>query len=158
MAWQWANGPIPEGAQLCHSCDNRACVRPDHLFLGSQADNIADMHIKGRYARGDRHGRRKLTSESVAEMRRLYATGHFTVEGLGLLFGVAGSTVSLNVRGLKWQEAGGPTAGVYAHWSKHNARQRGSNGQFRADRRRTCGCGHRYGVHSPNGCVSGLGR
>ena len=48
VSWQLSRGPIPQGAKVLHSCDNPQCVRPDHLFLGSQADNIRDMTAKGR--------------------------------------------------------------------------------------------------------------
>lgn len=48
FAWELERGPIPPGACVCHSCDNPACVRVSHLFLGSQVDNIADMTRKGR--------------------------------------------------------------------------------------------------------------
>ena len=47
-AWFVANGPIPEGMLICHRCDVRACISPDHLFLGTHADNTADMMAKGR--------------------------------------------------------------------------------------------------------------
>ena len=50
VAWERANGPIPDGLLICHHCDNRRCVRPDHLFLGTTSDNAQDMLAKGRGA------------------------------------------------------------------------------------------------------------
>ncbi len=48
LAWTLASGPIPEGMLVCHTCDTRNCVRPDHLFLGTAKDNTRDMMQKGR--------------------------------------------------------------------------------------------------------------
>lgn len=56
FSWELANGPIPDGLWVLHHCDNPPCVRPDHLFLGTQSANVADMHSKGR---GDSWGWRK---------------------------------------------------------------------------------------------------
>src|SRR5687767_10390557 len=71
VSWEIHYGPIPEGMLVCHHCDNRICVRPDHLFLGTDADNMQDMWRKGRgysppkggpQSRGS--GYRKLTWEA----------------------------------------------------------------------------------------------
>lgn len=58
-AYQAEVGPIPDGLFVCHRCDNRLCVRPDHLFLGTLQDNHADMVAKGRIAKGDQNGMRR---------------------------------------------------------------------------------------------------
>lgn len=74
VAWQLVNGTIPkgEGAHgtcVLHHCDNRACVRPDHLFLGSNADNMRDMVEKGRQLKGKANPNAKLTRKQVYAIR-----------------------------------------------------------------------------------------
>ena len=65
-------GPIPDGIFVLHRCDNPPCVRPDHLFLGTQADNLIDAVAKGRQSRGETHAAtlrgkgRRLTREQVS--------------------------------------------------------------------------------------------
>lgn len=68
-SWRDTYGPIPQGLLVCHHCDNRLCVRPDHLFLGTNSDNIADMVSKKRQVRGERAGPSKLTERDVLAIR-----------------------------------------------------------------------------------------
>lgn len=64
LAWTLTNGEIPDGLWVLHRCDNRGCVRPDHLFLGTRADNIADMVAKGRAVKPPRRQSLALSGES----------------------------------------------------------------------------------------------
>lgn len=71
VAWAAANGAIPEGMEVCHRCDNRACINPDHLFLGTHAENMRDCKNKGRAKahRGESNPRSKLTESDVLAIR-----------------------------------------------------------------------------------------
>jgi hypothetical protein len=77
LSWTVHMGPIPEGMCVCHTCDNRPCVRPDHLFLGTASDNMQDCSRKGRAfrhevmpaTRGEKHWSNKLTDAQVREIR-----------------------------------------------------------------------------------------
>lgn len=89
-AWIVTHGvEPPRNIDVCHSCDNRSCVRPDHLFLGSRLDNVRDAMRKGRHAKGERSGPAKLTAGAVLEIRA--AAGHHFA--IGSQYNVSEATV-----------------------------------------------------------------
>ena len=69
LAWELRRGAIPKGLCALHKCDRPRCVNPDHMFLGTRADNVADMVAKGRQALGSDAGGAKLTPTQVAAIR-----------------------------------------------------------------------------------------
>lgn len=108
VSWEMAVGPIPPGLLICHHCDNPLCVRPDHLFLGTHADNHADMWRKGRANLtgrlcGSKHLHAKLTEEDVRLIRQRYAAGGVTQRQLGREFGVNDRCVSGIVSRKAWR-------------------------------------------------------
>lgn len=107
LAWTLANGQIPDGDCVCHTCDNRRCCNVDHMFLGSHSDNMADMRNKGRRKginAGEKNGRAKLTAEKAKEIRAKYAKKQRQVD-LAREYGVAQAVISLIVRGSIWKDA-----------------------------------------------------
>lgn len=105
FSWSLVHGSIPKGLQICHVCDVRACVKPEHLFLGSQQDNVSDMHQKGRqrHLKGQESGSSKLTELQVLQIRDLYELHHFSQQHLAERFGVSQRTVSFIVRRQTWK-------------------------------------------------------
>ena len=111
ISWELYNDPIPTGKGyhgICvlHQCDNSICVNPDHLFLGTQADNLRDRDEKGRGAdrRGEKAGGVKLTEEKVRLIKRFLALpkGRFTQRTIGKLFGVTQQLVTNINTGSRW--------------------------------------------------------
>ena len=104
IAWLLSNGPIPEGLDVLHRCDNPLCVNPDHLFLGTHTDNMRDMAAKGRRAsfRGEKNGLAKLTPELVAEIRRLRAETGMYQRALAKRFRVTQSTIWAVLNRRRW--------------------------------------------------------
>lgn len=122
LAWQFAHGPIPEGMFVCHRCDNPPCCNVQHLFLGTNDDNMKDMARKGRADRtkkacGAAHGLRKnpdraargqnagsavLSEDAVRSILSLRLHG-WSYKDIGIVYGVNCGTVGAICRGQTWR-------------------------------------------------------
>ena len=131
VAWELTHGPIPDGMSVLHRCDNRRCVNPAHLWLGTHKDNMRDMTEKERAATGDRNGSRlhpdrlvrgdshparthpetrqgerngsaRLTADQVRAIRMCYATGKESFRTLSLEYGVSKQTIARIIRRKNW--------------------------------------------------------
>lgn len=97
-------GPISDGLDVLHNCDNPSCVRPDHLRLGTDADNTADKLVRGRQRFGSRMPTAKLDEFKVRLLRRLYGRG-VSYRRMAEKFGVSKGCIQHAVRGDSWKRA-----------------------------------------------------
>lgn len=104
-AWEDANGPVPDGLDVLHKCDNRACWNAEHLFLGTKGDNNRDRAAKGRSATGEKNGRAKLTPAQANEIRSLLRHG-LSMHAIGRRFGIDWTTVRSLRDGETWTRSG----------------------------------------------------
>lgn len=96
------HGPIPEGMLVCHHCDNPGCVNPDHLWLGSDQENTADRHRKGRTVTGEKHTQAKVSEADVLLIRAKARTGR-SYASLAREFSLSLQQVSRIVRRVNWK-------------------------------------------------------
>lgn len=103
-AWLFLNIDLDSALEVCHTCDTPSCVNPDHLFVGTHADNMRDMFAKGRRqaAKGERSGVAKVTGEQVKEIRRRLDEGEQQVP-LAREYGIAQTQVSRIKRRESWR-------------------------------------------------------
>lgn len=105
VAWEVNHGPIPAGMLVCHKCDNRICVRPDHLFLGTAKDNSQDCLAKGRQVPGrlpgEKHHQAILKEVQVLEIKHRTSQGERGVD-LAKEFGVTPETIYSIHAGRSW--------------------------------------------------------
>jgi DNA-binding transcriptional regulator YiaG len=103
VSYELASGEaIPDGMFVCHRCDNRLCVNPAHLFLGTHAHNMTDRNAKGRQARGTRHAMAKIGPDEVENIRANKM--NLTQVCIAEVFGISQSQVSKILRNESWNE------------------------------------------------------
>lgn len=105
VSYEIYKGVIPPNMHVCHSCDNRRCVNPAHLWVGTDADNVHDMDNKGRRVivphYGEDHGMSKLTKEKVLQIRQLAQSG-VSYEEIGRRFSISGVHAGRVAKGECW--------------------------------------------------------
>jgi hypothetical protein len=106
-------GPVPDGLDVCHSCDNRLCVNPDHLWTGTRKQNMQDCASKGRHwsqtgkyspPKGSSHPMARINEDDVVEIRKLHSSGKSMAE-IGRAFGVTKTSVWQIIRMKNWTHA-----------------------------------------------------
>lgn len=101
ISYEIYNGAIPDRLQVLHTCDNPLCVNPNHLWLGTHADNMQDRHDKGRDSmrKGHpSHPHRKMTKENIQRAKELYQNG-MTQKEIAILMGVHKMTINRAIAG-----------------------------------------------------------
>lgn len=105
LSYEIFKGIIPETYEVCHSCDNRKCINPDHLFVGTKQENVKDRERKGRNIVhfGEANSRAKLTQKDVLRIRQERAQNKTPYSELAQRYGVCKKTMQNAVHGKTWK-------------------------------------------------------
>lgn len=103
ISYEMHIGPIPDGMKVCHQCDVMRCVNPDHLFLGTHADNMSDRNDKGRQCKGERYPHAKLNETDVRAIRASYAARDATTKELAARYNVSLSLIGHVIARRNWK-------------------------------------------------------
>lgn len=123
LAWVVFNKqPIEDGLFVCHKCDNPKCFNPEHLFLGTQKDNLMDCSKKGRTMTGSKNGNSKYVEADIQKVKELLAQG-CTGKETSLITGVSRTHVSRIKRGTTWSLSTKKTANTAHGLAKHSEKQ-----------------------------------
>ena len=103
LAFELEYGPIPKGLFVLHSCDNGPCCNPEHLSIGTQADNMRDAASRNRLSHGVNHVWAKLSEEDVREIRATYASGEYSQSDLAEMYACRQGTISNIINSRTWR-------------------------------------------------------
>lgn len=95
-AYSLTKGNIPDGLDVCHTCDNPSCINPNHLFLGTPSDNLQDASRKGKFKRS------KFSKGDVNMMRSLYSTKLYTQRDLARMYSCSVATINIILRNINY--------------------------------------------------------
>lgn len=107
VAYRIAYGPFDESLFVLHKCDNRGCVNPAHLFLGTHKENMSDMVKKKRAASGENHGRATLSEKDVVDIVELYNSGQHTHNSIAAIYDVDAPAIYKILNGRTWSRVTG---------------------------------------------------
>ena len=102
-SYEYHIGPIPTGMFVCHKCDNPPCINPNHLFLGTNQDNVNDKVIKNRQGKGEQISSSKLTEDQVREIRAKHIFRVYTYQMLADEYNVSSDTIQKIVKRKLWR-------------------------------------------------------
>ncbi len=105
LMWQLARGPVPHGMHVLHKCDNRPCINPDHLFVGTNAENVADKMKKNRQSNGNTMASAKLTAADVRKIRSLWRAGRHEQREIAKMFGISPTNTHVIIANKTWRHA-----------------------------------------------------